>query len=167
MRKLIGWTLVLLALTVTASGCGSAKKTGGVKVPSSATPSAPGGASGTKAPALPGDTVALQAALAEKSAIQYEIVLVDDTGGKDKDTYFDAMLAEKNWPEQSGLVLAIFTKDNHDYRFALGAAFHEKKVDFTEILTLARNHYQPKAREGDPAAGAAALIKAVNQRMAQ
>ncbi|HWI65369.1 MAG TPA: hypothetical protein VNT75_26350 [Symbiobacteriaceae bacterium] len=164
MRKFIGWTLVLLALTVPVAGCGGSKKTAPVQVPSTSTPSAP---AGTKAPDLPGDKAALQAALAEKSPVRYEIVLVEDTGGKDKDAYFDAMLEQKKWPEPSVMVLALFVKENYDYRFALGADFNTKKVDFNEILTLARNNYQPKAREGDPAAGAAALIKAVNQRMAQ
>lgn len=163
MRKSIGWTLVLALLIVLASGCGS-KKTPVVQAPSAATPSTPGG---MKAPDLPGDRAAVEAALAEKTAVQYEIVLVDDTAGKEIDAYFDSMLEAKKWPDKSMLVIAIFTKKNFDYRLSTGALFTEKKVDFSEILSLARSNYAPKAREGDPSAGLAALIKAVNQRMAQ
>lgn len=164
MRKIISCTLILAALVIPVTGCGSSKKTTPVQAPSTSTPSMPGG---VKAPDLPGDQAALKAALAEKSPVRYEIVVVEDTGGKDLNAYLDSLLEEKKWPEKSVLVLAVFAKDNYDLRFAMGADFFEKKVSVDEMLALSKSTYFPKAREKDPSAGLAALVKAVNQRMAQ
>lgn len=165
MRKVIGWTLVALTLVVSVSGCGSSKKTAPVTAPSASTLPAPSGTA--KGPELPGDKAALQGALAEKSAVQYQIITVDEAGIQDKEAHFDGLLAQKSWPEKSMLVVAVYTKDNFDFRFAMGADFNDKKVTPSEMYSLIKNNYQPKARENDPSAGLALLIKAVNQRMAQ
>ncbi|HYF91022.1 MAG TPA: hypothetical protein VD969_02120 [Symbiobacteriaceae bacterium] len=172
MRKIVGWTLIALALVIPVTGCSSGKKTAPVQAPSASTLPAPGGSPSTKSSnglpgELPGDKAALRTALSEKSAVQYEIVTIDEAGIRDKDAHFDTLLAQKNWPESSMLVVAVYTQDNYDFRYAMGGIFNEKKVAPTDMYALIKEHYQPKARSGDPSAGLAALIKAVNSRMAQ
>ena len=169
MRKIVSCSLVLLVLAISLAGCGAEKKKATtVHVPSTSTPSAPSGAPSAPAPGtLPGDQAALQAALAEKSPVHFEIVLVDDTGGRDKDAYLDWLIAEKKWPEKSSLVLAIYAKENYDLRFAMGADFFDKKVTVDEMLALMRSSYLPKGSKGDPAGGLADLIRAVNSRIAK
>lgn len=167
MRKNLRWTLALLVLAISLAGCGAEEKQAApVHVPSTSTPSAPAPSNGAPGE-IPGDTAALKAALAEKSNVHYEIVLVDDTGGRDKDAYLDWLIAEKKWPEKSSLVLVVYAKDNYDLRFAMGADFFEKKVTVDEMLALIRSSYFPKGSKGDPAGGLADLIRAVNLRTAQ
>lgn len=162
MRRGLTWTLVLIGLVLLLNGCGGKSKQTTV----TATP-APPAAPAVSVPGLPGDQAALKGALTEPSKVQYQVVTVDDTGGKDKDTYLDDLLAQRNWPEKSMLVLVVYTKENYDIRFAMGADFTEKQVGFEEILAFVRSSYLPKAKDGDPATGLATLIRSVNQRMAQ
>lgn len=115
--------------------------------------------------AIPGDTEALRQALAEDAPVTYRIVGVGDSHGQDRTALLDAIMAQNGWPAAGQLVLAVFTEDGHDLRFGTGNVFRQKGVTVAEILELVRTHYQPEARRGDPAAGLARLIRAVNRRV--
>jgi len=169
MRKSSWMMLVCYVLAVSMlAGCGSRKsESTQVKAPAAAPPVAAPAQASTGAASLPGDQAALKAALGAVSGVKYEIITVDTAGGKDKNDYLDAALAPKGWPEKSMLVLMIFTGENHDIRFAMGADFNQKKVSVDEMLVLVRNQYLTKAKDGNAAGGLADLIQAVNQRMAQ
>lgn len=167
MRKVIRCFLVMLVLAASLAGCGAEKEQpAAVHVPSTTTPS-PAAPGSSKPTGLTGDQAALQAALAEKSPIHFEMVLVDDMGGRDQDAYLEWLMAERKWPDKSSLVLAVYAQENYDLRFAMGADFFDKKVTVEEMLELIRSSYFPKGSKGDPAGGLADLIRAVNRRLAQ
>lgn len=165
MRRLVGIAILLLTFAIGAAGCGrtTQPQVAPVQAPSATVPSRPS----LKAPDLPGDQAALSAALAEKSAVRYEVVVADDPAVTDKDAYLDHLLAEKHWPEGAMLVVVVFPASGFDARVAMGADFHTKQLNVDEMLTLLRTTYFAKARQNDPAGGLADLVRAVNQRMAR
>lgn len=160
------WTVCALALclTIALSGCSSARKpsagsTGGnVQAPA---------AERVSAVVLPGDQGALTNAIAAASAVKVQVITVDEPAGDRKDDVLDSKLRANNWPEKDMFVVVIFTKDNFDLRFAMGAVFNEKKIGVDEMLALARAAYFPKAKQNDPAGGLADFIRAVNDRVSR
>jgi len=171
----VSFAVIALALIVAISSTGCSRSRpddGPVQVPAAsntpvktATP-APATSTATT-PEIAGNQGALSAALAENSAVRYEIVVSGEPASADKDEALDKLLQDRKWPEAPMMVLMVFPSANHDIRFALGTNFNQKKVAVDEILTLVRSAYFTKVREGDPAAGLAELVRAVNQRMAQ
>lgn len=114
---------------------------------------------------IPGGGADLERALAEASPVTYRIVGVGATNGRDRTELLDAILAANGWPTADQLVLVVFTQDGHDLRFAMGSVFRERGIEFSTLLALVRSEYQPRARQGDPAGGLAALIRAVNRQV--
>jgi len=114
---------------------------------------------------LPGDQAALEAALSAPGPVQYKIVVIDSTEGEDPTAYLDRVAAEWGVPGPDTLYLIIYTEDNYNIRFYMGANFRAAGVDVDEMLTLVRTHYLAGKREGDVAGALADLIGAVNRRM--
>ena len=114
---------------------------------------------------LPGDVAALEAALAAEGPVQYKILVIDSTEGEDPTAYLDRVAAEWGVPGPDTLYLIIFTGDNYNMRFYMGANFRAAGVDVDEMLALVRTHYLAGKREGDVAGALADLIGAVNLRM--
>lgn len=114
---------------------------------------------------LPGDTAALEAAIAAPGPVRYKILVIDSTEGEDRTAYLDRVAAERGVPGPDTLYLIIYTEDNYDIRFYMGANFRAAGVDVDEMLTLVRTHYLDGKREGDVAGALADLVEAVNQRM--
>lgn len=161
--RYVAVTLVLAGI-LSLTGCAKGRSTDQpVQAPSAKAPTVV--KSGT--PVMAGDQAALSAALAERSTVRFEIVVSDEPAEADKDAALESLLKERNWPEPSAMVFMVFPKANNDLRFAMGADFFQKKVGVDEVLNLVRSLYFTKAKAGDPAAGLADLVRAVNQRMAQ
>jgi len=114
-------------------------------------------------PTFPGDMQALEGALSEPSPLTYKLIPVDTPKGTDLNAYLDFYIEQNGSPGKNEVWLLIFPNDGHNMRFVMGALLFEKKVTVEQMLDLARNHYFPKARTGDPAAGLADLIRSVNQ----
>lgn len=161
MRTLTAVTLILSILLTLVTGCGKRSTT--VQAPVAA--ELPKAAKGnTLAGELPGDSAALKAALAQQSTVSFQIVTAGEAVS-DKDSYLDNLLTQRKWPEDSMFVVVVFSKDNYDLRFAMGADFHKRNVSVAEMLDLVRGSYFPKARAGDPSGGLTDLLKAVRHRM--
>lgn len=161
------YTRVILSTVLLASlltGCSLTKIT---RVESTQKPpvanAEPAGA--VQLPEIAGDMAALKGALSEPSAVKYTIRVVADTGGKDATAAFEGLEAQVGKLEPDVMLIAVFPGLNHDMRFALGAAFHQKQVTPEDVLTLVRSEFLPEARKADPATGLAKLIRSVNNRM--
>lgn len=115
--------------------------------------------------AMQGDVPALKAALREPSAVTYKLMLAGDCKGCHRTEYLDRVLDLQGWPQADELLLIIFPGANHDIRFAMGANFRKEGVSVGEMVALLHERYFPHVHKGDPAAGLASLIRAVNQRM--
>lgn len=114
---------------------------------------------------LPGDAEALEAALSAEGPVRYKILVIDSPEGEDPTDYLDRVAAEWGLPGPDTLYLIIYTEDNFNIRFYMGADFRAAGVDVDEMLTLVRTHYLAGKREGDVAGALADLIGAVNRRM--
>lgn len=114
---------------------------------------------------LPGDALALDQALQADGPVKYKVLVVDSTNGEDKTAYLDRVASEWEQPAANSLLLVVFTQDNYDIRFYLGATFREHGVTVDDMLQLVRGTYLPKARQQDAAGGLTALIGAVNERI--
>lgn len=112
-----------------------------------------------------GTVDALKAALAETSAVRYDIQVVADTQGKTVSDAFEDLLAKSGNPSADTLLLVIFPKANYDIRFAMGGIFNKQQVSVDEMLGLIRSDYLPEARRQDPATGLAKLIQKINKRV--
>lgn len=113
---------------------------------------------------LIGSQAELEAALKQASPIRYKILVVDEAPA-DRTAYLDEVLETWGWPAADQLYLVIYPKANYDLRFAMGAKLSMKPVTVDEMVSLARSEYFPRSQKGDPAAGLAALIQAINKRM--
>lgn len=114
---------------------------------------------------LPGDVKSLEQILAVQGPINYKILVIDSIEGEDKTAYLDRVAAEWGQPAKDTLLLIVYTADNYDLRFYMGASFRANGVSVDEMLKLAREQYFATKRQGDVAGGLAKLISAVNQRM--
>lgn len=103
----------------------------------------------------------MKQALAESQAVSYRIMVVGDTDGGDRTAYLDQLIEKQGRPGQNELLIVIFAKANYDIRFAMGTGFNGK-LAVADILAIVRNEYLPEARKGDPSAGIAKLVRAVN-----
>lgn len=68
---------------------------------------------------LPGDAKALEQALQAASPVKYKVLVIDSTEGEDLDR------VAESWgqPKADTLLLVLFTQDNYDLRFYMGANF--------------------------------------------
>jgi hypothetical protein len=119
----------------------------------------------TTAAELPGDRAALDAALTAPSPVKYKVLVIDAVDGEDKTTYLDRVAENWGQPAADTLLLVVFTQDNYDIRFYMGANFRARDVSGAEMLGLVRGQYFAKVRKADPAGGLADLIVAVNKRL--
>ena len=157
--------ILLTTLTLTA-GCASDRKTQEAMRRANPTPPpAETPKPAVAAPALPGNQADLKAALAEPSAIAYQIQVIDDDPTPDVTTYFDSWLERGNAPTGNTLLLAVFSRSHYDIRFALGPALSARHLSVDDLLSAVRSEYLPAARDGDPAQGLARLVRAVNQKL--
>ena len=115
---------------------------------------------------LPGDAAAPEAALAAPGPVQVKILVVDSTEGEDRTAYLDRVAEKWGVPGPDVLCLVLFTEDNFNIRFYMGASFRAAGVDVDEMLGLVRSHYLDGKRHGDVAGAPADLIGAENRRMA-
>lgn len=116
---------------------------------------------------LPGDGAALEEALKQSSPVQYKILVIDSTDEEDKTDYLDRVAEKWGLPGPDMLYLVIYTKENYDIRFYMGASFRTAGVTVDEMLGLVRTHYLAQKRDGDVSGALAELIAAVNHRMSQ
>lgn len=114
---------------------------------------------------LPGNAEALGAALKQTSPVRYKVLVIDSTDEEDKTDYLDRVAAQWGLPGPDTLYLIIYTKDNYDIRFYMGANFRSAGVSVDEMLGLVRTHYLAGKRNGDVAGALVRLIEAVNARM--
>jgi len=121
----------------------------------------------TTAVSLPGNTAALEQALgtAAPGPVTYKVLVIDSTEGEDKTDYLDRVAGEWGQPGASTLLLVIYTQDNYDIRFYMGANFRANGVTVDEMLGYVRTLYLPKARVKDAAGGLADLVNTANVRM--
>lgn len=124
----------------------------GTSQPGSTTPSTP-----PPDGSIPGDTKALEAALSAPSTLRYQIEVVTEPVD-DLNKYLDDRLA-KNGPGPNELLFLLFATKNYDIRFGMGAMNPPLSVD--QVYAQVKSQYL--AKKGDPAAGMAALITALNQ----
>lgn len=115
---------------------------------------------------LKGETAALGKLLMGPSPVRYRFIFVEDIGDEDREAYLDRVLAASGWPAPDQLLLVIFTKANHDVRFAMGANFAAAGVTVSEMVGLLRTEFFPVVHSTDPAQALARFVGAVNQRMA-
>ncbi len=115
---------------------------------------------------LPGDNSSLEKALLVESTVKYKILVIDSTDGEDKTAYLDRVAESWGQPKADTLLLVVFTQDNYDLRFFMGANFRTQNVSVDEMLKLVRGSYFAKSQKGNVAGGLADLITAVNARMA-
>jgi uncharacterized membrane protein YgcG len=116
---------------------------------------------------LPGDTKALDEALKASSTVKYKILLVDTVGEEDPTAYLDRVAEKWGVPAADTLYLVIYTQQNYNLRFYMGANFRAKGVTVDEMLKITRATYFAKNRQGKATEGLVDLIQAVNKRMAQ
>jgi len=116
---------------------------------------------------LPGDAAALEEALKRTDPVRYKILVIDSADEEDKTDYLDRVAEQWGLPGADTLYLIIYTKDNYDIRFYMGADFRSANVSVDEMLGLVRTHYLAGKRGGDVAGALADLIGAVNQRMSE
>jgi len=154
--------VAVLSASVVLTGCASKSRAGSATKPEQQSVPA---AQPTVPVELPGNAADLASALAEKAPVKYRIVTVSDTQGKDTSGYFDQALEQSGALASDTLLLMVFLKANYDIRFAMGADFAAKQVMVEDVLGLVRSEYLGEARKGDPAAGLAKLVRAVNQRV--
>jgi uncharacterized membrane protein YgcG len=115
---------------------------------------------------LPGNADALSTVLKAQSPVKYKILVIDSTEGEDKTDYLDRVAEKWGVPAADTLYLVIYTKDNYDIRFYMGANFRTQGVTVDEMLALVRQQYLAgKNQKGDVSAALANLINAVNVRM--
>lgn len=114
---------------------------------------------------LPGDAAALEEALKHTSPVRYKILVIDSTDEEDKTDYLDRVAEQWGLPGPDTLYLIIYTKENYDIRFYMGANFRTAGVTVDEMLGLVRTHYLAQKRDGDVSGALAELVGAVNQRM--
>lgn len=112
------------------------------------------------------DAGTVRVALSEASPIAYRVIVAGDLGGVSKDQYLDQVVQAHGKLQGGELILVVYARDNYDVRFELGPLFRQRNVTAADILGLVRSVYQPKSRAGDPDGGLAALIRAINQRLA-
>jgi hypothetical protein len=120
-----------------------------------------------KPAAIPGDTAQLQSTTSQLRHFEAVLTVVDHPVSGDKTEYLDQLLKQRAQPRSNQLVLVLFAKDGWDIRFALGGEFSQRGVTVAEVLDLVRSQYFVGVRNGDPAAGAAAFLQALDQKMAQ
>ncbi|HLO03108.1 MAG TPA: hypothetical protein VK191_08375, partial [Symbiobacteriaceae bacterium] len=97
---------------------------------------------------LPGDTKALDEALKAKGPVTYKILLVDTVGEEDPTAYLDRVAEKWGVPAADTLYLVIYTQQNYNLRFYMGANFRTKGVTVDEMLKLTRETYFAKNRQG-------------------
>jgi uncharacterized membrane protein YgcG len=114
---------------------------------------------------LPGDMRALERALQAQGPVTYKVLVVDSTDGEDKTDYLDRVAAAWKQPAPDTLLLILFTQENYNIRFYMGANFRAKGVSVEEMLGMVRAQYFAGVHKGDVAGGLVSLIGAVNQRM--
>lgn len=114
---------------------------------------------------LPGDVESLEQALKNPGSVKYKVLVIDSTDGEDKTAYLDRVAAEWKQPAADTLLLVIFTRDNYDIRFYMGASFRANGVSVDEMLSLVRSRYFAGVRKGDVAGGLVSLMAAVDERM--
>ncbi len=114
---------------------------------------------------LPGDVNRLEQVLQAPGPVNYKVLVIDSTDGEDKTAYLDRVAGEWNHPGADTLLLVLFTADNYDIRFFMGANFRANGVTVEEMLGLVRSQYFTGVRLGDVAGGLVSLVEAVNQRM--
>jgi uncharacterized membrane protein YgcG len=117
--------------------------------------------------ALPGDQQRLLDSLSASGPVKYRILLVDSVNGEDPTAYLDRVAASWGLPPADTLYLVIYTGDNYNLRFYMGANFRVKGVTVDEMLKMTRETYFAKNRQGKATEGLVDLIQAVNKRMAQ
>ena len=108
----------------------------------------------------------MRVALSEASPVAYRVIVVGAIGGTDKTKYLDQVVAEHGKLAANEMILVVFAQDGYDIRFEMGSLFRQKGVTVDEALGLVRSQYQVKARAGEPENGLAALIRAINKRIA-
>lgn len=116
---------------------------------------------------LPGDTKALDEALKAQGPVTYKILLVDTVGEEDPTAYLDRVAEKWGVPAADTLYLVIYTQQNYNLRFYMGANFRTKGVTVDEMLKITRETYFAQNRQGKATEGLVELINAVNKRMAQ
>jgi uncharacterized membrane protein YgcG len=116
---------------------------------------------------LPGETKALDEALKAKGPVTYKILLVDTVGEEDPTAYLDRVAEKWGVPAADTLYLVIYTQQNYNMRFYMGANFRSKGVTVDEMLKITRETYFAKNRQGKATEGLIDLINAVNKRMAR
>jgi uncharacterized membrane protein YgcG len=114
---------------------------------------------------LPGNQNSLDSALQEVGPVKYKILLVDTVGDEDPTAYLDRVADKWGVPAADTLYLVIYTQQNYNLRFYMGANFRAKGVTVDEMLQITRQTYFAKNRQGKGMEGLTDLIHAVNKRM--
>lgn len=114
---------------------------------------------------LPGDTTDLEKALQAKGPVKYKLLLVDTVHDEDPTDYLDRVAEKWGLPAADTLYLVIYTQQNYNLRFYMGAEFRAKGVSVDEMLKITRETYFAKNREGKTVEGLLDLMHFIDKRM--
>lgn len=114
---------------------------------------------------LPGDAKGLEDALKMESPVKYKILVVDTVYEEDPTAYLDRVAEKWGVPAADTLYLVIYTQQNYNLRFYMGANFRTAGVTVDEMLKITRETYFTQNRQGNPTEGLVELINFINKRM--
>jgi uncharacterized membrane protein YgcG len=83
--------------------------------------------------------------------MEVKLVVIGDTAGAEREAYLDRLLEQWGWPESDQLLLVVYTRANHEIRFAMGSALRTSGVSVSDMVDLIHSAYEPEVRKGDPA----------------